>query len=107
MNDVILENRMVEKLARAFRRSPAQLNCMNESDAEIISLGSGDLKLAITTDSVVEEIASGLYNDAYMIGWMAATVNFSDLAAVGASPLGLLIAETLFSGLPESFVLEM
>jgi thiamine-monophosphate kinase len=107
MNSAILENQMVERLARGFRRSPQQVNRLNESDAEIIPLGATGIKLAITTDSIVEEIASGLYDEPHMIGWMAATANFSDLAAVGAEPAGLLIAETLPPDLPEGFVNEM
>jgi len=107
MNTAILENQMVERLARAFRRSPGQMNRLNESDAEIIRLGTNGTRLAVTTDSIVEEIASGLYSDPHVIGWMAATVNFSDLAAVGAVPVGLLIAETLPPGLSEDFLSEL
>ena len=107
MNGAILENQMVERLARTFRRSPGQVNRLNESDAEIVRLGSTGVRLAITTDSIVEEIASGLYDDPYMIGWMAAMANFSDLAAVGAAPVGLLVAETLPPDLPEDFVAEL
>jgi thiamine-monophosphate kinase len=107
MNAAILENQMVEQLARAFRRSPEQVNRLNESDAEIIRLWNSATKLAITTDSIVEEIASGLYDDPYMIGWMTAVANFSDLAAVGAAPVGLLIAETLPPDLPEGFLSDL
>ena len=56
----ILENQAVERLTRLFRRSPLQSNRLNESDAEIICLPGTDLRLAITADSLVEEIASGL-----------------------------------------------
>src|SRR5512141_3471353 len=101
MNGAILENQMIERLARSFRRSPGQVNRLNESDAEIVRLGTSDTRIAVTTDSIVEEIASGLYDDPRMIGWMAAMANFSDLAAVGATPLGLLVAETLPADLPE------
>ena len=98
---------MIDRLTRAFRRSPCQVNRLNESDAEILRLGNTDMALAITTDSIVEEIASGLYDDPYMIGWMTATVNFSDLAAVGAAPAGLLVAETFPPALPEEFLREI
>jgi len=107
MNSTILENQTVERLARTFRRSPCQMNRMNESDAEIIRLGDTGVTLAITTDSIVEEIASGLYEAPYVIGWMAAMVNFSDLAAVGAAPAGLLIAETLPPDLTDDFISEL
>ena len=104
MKSMILENEMIKRLALGFRRSPRQLNQVNESDAEILRLGSSEMMLALTTDSIVEEIASGLYEDPWLIGWMAAMVNFSDLAAVGAAPLGLLVAETLPPDVPEEFL---
>lgn len=89
------ENRLLDVWSRALRRHPAQANRMHEADAELIPLpGSGDL-LAITTDTLAEEIALGFYQDAETIGWMAATMSLSDLAAVAARPLGLLVAVTL------------
>jgi thiamine-monophosphate kinase len=93
MMDKILENRQIARIAAGFRKAPHKLNDIHETDAEIIDLGKGfENYLAITTDALVEEISSGLYDDPYLIGWMLAMVNFSDLAAVGADPLGLLVA---------------
>ena len=89
----ILENKIINSLISGFERSPNQLNKPHESDAEIIQLGS--LKIAITTDSISEEISTGLYDDPYLIGWMIVTVNISDLAAVGAVPIGILISEII------------
>lgn len=95
MMNSIIEISFIEKLNAKFSRSPLQKNKLQETDAEIISLGAGSGKLlAITTDSIIEEIATGLYNDPYLIGWMSVMVNLSDLAAVGADALGLLISET-------------
>jgi thiamine-monophosphate kinase len=89
----ILENAIIDKIAGKFSRAPFQINKIHESDAEILSLGENcDISLAITTDALIEEVASGLYDNPYLMGWMLATVNFSDLAAVGADPLGLIIA---------------
>lgn len=90
----IRENAVIASLAASFSRAPRQLNGLQESDAELIRLSSGTI-LALTTDAIAEEIASGLYADPWLAGWMAVMVNFSDLAAVGAEPLGILIAETL------------
>jgi len=90
----ILENKSINKLIESFERSPVQLNKPHESDAEIIQLND-NTKLAITTDSISEEISTGLYDDPYLIGWMIVTVNISDLAAVGASPLGILVSEII------------
>jgi len=90
----VRENRLISSLAASFSRSPRQLNGLQESDAELLALDSTTV-LALTTDAIAEEIASGLYADPWLAGWMAVMVNFSDLAAVGADPLGILIAQTL------------
>lgn len=89
----ILENIIINNLISGFERSPHQLNNPHESDAEIVQLS--ELKLAITTDSISEEISTGLYDDPYLIGWMIVTVNISDLAAVGSKPIGIIISEII------------
>jgi len=101
--DAIGENRLLDVWARALRRHPAQANRMHEADAELLPLeGTGRL-LALTTDTLAEEIALGFYADPDTIGWVAATMSLSDLAAVGAEPLGLLAAVTLPSGATETY----
>jgi len=94
MTSEIAENRFIEHLVAGFARSPLQLNLLHESDSEILRLPADqDRILAFTTDSIAEEIEVGLYHDPYLIGWMTTMVNMSDLAAVGASPIGILISE--------------
>lgn len=93
--DEILENSLIARLAGGFPRSPLQRNRLQETDAELLALPGSESILALTTDWVVEEIESGLYDDPYLIGWMTVIVNASDLAAVGAEPLGILINENL------------
>jgi thiamine-monophosphate kinase len=89
----IIENVTIEKIARNFIKSPQKVGEMHEADAEIMEWGEeGSSYLAVTTDALVEEVTSGLYDDPYFIGWMLAMVNFSDLAAVGADPVGLLLS---------------
>jgi thiamine-monophosphate kinase len=100
----ILENALIAQLTAGFPRSPHQLNGVRESDAELIRLPGMPSVLALTTDGIVEEIEAGLYDDPYLIGWMTVTVNASDLAAVGAQPLGLLINETLPQRVGDRFV---
>ncbi len=96
MKNQISENVFINSLIKNFHRSPMQINKVHESDAEIIKIGNGsNIILAVTTDSIAEEIKSGLYDDPYLIGWMSVMVNLSDLAAVGAKPLGILISEIL------------
>jgi thiamine-monophosphate kinase len=62
-------------------------------------MGSGFL--ALTVDSVAEEMACGLYREPETVGWVAAMASLSDLAAVGARPLGVLLAAEWGRELPE------
>jgi thiamine-monophosphate kinase len=96
----ITERAQIERLAAGFARSPLQLNALHESDAELVGLQNGCI-LAITTDTIAEEIATGLYRDPYLAGWMIVTVNASDLAAVGAEPLGIVVSESIPPTMPE------
>jgi thiamine-monophosphate kinase len=95
----LLENKFLVQLASNFQRSPQQLNQLIESDAELLKLND-DYILAVTTDCIVEEIDHGLYDDPYLIGWMVVVSNLSDVAAVGARPLGILLQQTLPSDYP-------
>jgi thiamine-monophosphate kinase len=107
MLNEILENALIERLAGSFPRSPLQLNALQESDAELIRLPGTELVLALKTDLIVEEIETGLYDDPYLIGWMAVMVNASDLAAVGAQPVGILLTETIPSESDADFLSEL
>lgn len=104
----ILENLRIEKIAKNFLKAPHKLNEIHEADSELIDLGQGHEKyLAITTDALVEEVSSGLYDDPQFIGWMLAMVNFSDLAAVGAEPLGLLVSMSYPSNKDEAYMAKL
>jgi thiamine-monophosphate kinase len=93
MMNQIIETIHIDRLVKNFAKAPHKVGDTHESDAEIIDLGKGVPNyLAVTTDALVEEVSSGLYDDPYFIGWMLAMSNFSDLAAVGADPLGLLLS---------------
>ncbi len=105
MLNTILENSLISRLAAGLPRSPLQINGLHESDAEILTIPhQNGARLAITTDTVSEEIESGLYSDPWLIGWMTIMVNLSDLAAVGASPLGILVAETFPPDVTDEFL---
>jgi thiamine-monophosphate kinase len=100
-----LEIDFISKIAQKFKRSPLQRNKIHQTDAEIIDLNNGFGKyLAVTTDTISEEIKFGLYDDPFLIGWMTVMVNMSDLAAVGAAPLGILISESFTSGMDEECI---
>ena len=100
----ITERVLIERLAAVFPRSRQQLNAIHESDAELVRLPGTEVVLAITTDVIAEEIATGLYRDPYLAGWMIVTVNASDLAAVGAEPLGIVLCESLPPDMPDTAV---
>ena len=100
----IEENQIINSLVKNFKRSPLQINQLHSSDSELIRLDTSESSiLTITTDSIVEEIKLGLYDDPYLIGWMIVMVNLSDLAAVGADPLGILISEIFPNNLDDTF----
>lgn len=88
------EERLIRILRGNRKKSPRQLNDLFTADAELVDLGDGNV-LACTTDTLNEEIKLGIIRDPWKIGWTAVNINFSDLAAVGADPLGLLLAWTI------------
>ena len=104
----ISENKLIEDITKNYHRSPLQINKLQESDSELLNINllKND-QLAVTTDSIVEEIEMGIYKDPYLIGWMCVMVNMSDLAAVGATPVGVLISEILPDFLDDSFRIKM
>lgn len=94
LNDVT-ENRLLGRWAGLLGRHPGQLNGVHESDAELVPLPGGQGLLALTVDTIAEEIALGFYREPETMGWMGATACLSDLAAVGATPLGLVVSVSL------------
>ena len=100
----LFENINIKNIAGSFLRSPIQLNSILEADSELIEINQKQV-LAITYDAIVEEIDDGLYTDPYLIGWMVVTISVSDLAAVSAQPLGLLLDFRIPSGY-ESYKLK-
>lgn len=84
------ETDIIRKVAGNFARHPFQVNQLMEADAEIIQR-NGEY-LVLKTDGIHEEIKTKLYEDPYLIGWMAVTAPISDIAAVGAVPEGILLS---------------
>jgi thiamine-monophosphate kinase len=91
LTDSVAENRLLSRWAELLGRAPGQIGGVHEADAELVPLGDGRL-LALTVDNVDEEIRAGLYRDPRTAGRAAAVAALSDLAAVGADPLGLLLS---------------
>lgn len=84
------ETDTIHRIAGNFARHPFQVNQLMEADAEIIQY-NGEY-LVLKTDGIHEEIKTNLYEDPYLIGWMAVTAPVSDIAAVGAVPEGVLLS---------------
>ena len=92
-NTSLTECELIDLWARIFPRSPHQLNALRQSDAELIVLpGSKSMRVAVTIDTISEEITLGLYRNPFTIGWVAVMASLSDLAAVGARPLWIVVS---------------
>jgi thiamine-monophosphate kinase len=104
MANEIHENASIAALAKGLPRSSMQINGLHESDAELIRMPGSETILAVTTDSICEEIEVELYDDPFLIGWMTVIVNASDLAAVGAEPLGMVLSQTLPKDVDEDYL---
>jgi thiamine-monophosphate kinase len=105
MLEDVKENAFLSRLARGLPRSPLQSNQLHGCDCEILKFpGREDTVFAATIDTIAEEIRMGLYDDPWLIGWMTVMANMSDLAAAGATPIGILISEVFPPGYPEDSV---
>lgn len=93
----IAENRLLGIWAETLPRATGQIGEIHAYDSELIPV-AGDMLLASTVDMVVEEIRLGFYADPFTIGRIAVITSLSDLAAVGAEPLGM----KLIAGLANS-----
>ncbi|MFC1742658.1 thiamine-monophosphate kinase [Candidatus Riflebacteria bacterium] len=91
----IKENELLTRWGKNLSRHPQQVNDLHQSDAELIRLPGGEKLLAATIDTISEEISLGFYQEPETIGWMGIMVSLSDLAAVGAEPLGILTSVSL------------
>lgn len=78
------EKEMIEAICRLMPKSPAQLNKLFESDAEIVDRGHS--RLALTIDEFSEE---DLLRDRepYTLGWNIAVGCLSDILASGGDPV--------------------
>ncbi|OYZ24532.1 MAG: hypothetical protein B7Y39_01080 [Bdellovibrio sp. 28-41-41] len=88
--NTITEIEKITQLVSLFKRAPYQKNKIYETDSEIIDLGL-EKDIAITSDILCEELEWKLISDPYIIGWINTVSSLSDLAAVAAEPLGVLI----------------
>ena len=97
INSMAILSRLDEEqlISRYFRRSKdcPDLDLGIGDDAAVIR--SGNERLAITTDTLVEGVHFDVGSDAHCLGHKALAVNLSDLAAMGAEPRWALLALTM------------
>ncbi|MBC2699422.1 MAG: thiamine-phosphate kinase [ANME-2 cluster archaeon] len=75
-------------------------------DCAVIDIGDSGLLVA-TTDMLHKKADFPLGMTPYQMGWMSIAVNLSDIAAMGARPIGIMTALGLPSGLEVNFVKEL
>ena len=75
-------------------------------DCAVIDMCDSGLLVA-TTDMLHRKADFPLGMTPYQIGWMSIAVNLSDIAAMGARPVGIMTALGLPSGLEVDFVKEL
>lgn len=100
----IVENKAVNSWLKHFLRYPEQINRPHESDAELLRIPVSDSHLlTVTIDTISEEISTRLYRNPFTIGWVTVMASFSDLAAVGAEPVGFVASISLEPSWDERF----
>ena len=87
-----------------------QTFCPNDiigDDGAVLQLEK-DKKLVVTTDVLVDKVHfSDRTTSAFDVGWRGAAANLSDLAAMGATPLGITVGLSLPGATPVSWVEEL
>ncbi len=74
-------------------------------DAAVIPSPDAGKSLVVTTDILVDGVHfSDRTTTPYDVGWRCVAANLSDLAAMGASPLGITVGLSLRSDVPVSWV---
>jgi thiamine-monophosphate kinase len=95
------ERAFIAQLASVFGRGKDELK-IPAGDDDCAVLEFGGEYLVVTTDMLHQKTDFPDTMTPWQIGWMAAAVNFSDIAAMGGQPLGLLAA----LGYPQNMSLE-
>jgi thiamine-monophosphate kinase len=91
------ERRLISEVLGPRYRSAVSFG---DDCAVVPHLPAGSFQLVATTDPCPEPLVASLgWKDPYYQGWLLGTINFSDLAAAGAEPLGLLVSYLLPEGL--------
>ena len=74
-------------------------------DAAVMGMTTDDRQMVVTIDMLVDGVHfSDRTTSAEDVGWRAAAVNLSDLAAMGAEPWGLVMAVGLPADTPVAWI---
>ena len=88
---------VAEMLGKRYSHTKA----FGDDSALIPRLPSEPFELVATTDPCPDPLVAALgWDRRYHQGWLLGTINFSDLAAAGAEPLGLLVSYLVPRDLP-------
>jgi len=85
---------LIERYFKGLTEQPDNVSCGIGDDAAIISIPAGD-ELAISTDTLVENIHFPENTSAFDIGYKSLAVNLSDMAAMAAAPRWATLSLTL------------
>ena len=96
------ERQLIKNIKKVMRPPPGVRG--TDDDAALLSAG-GDL--AVSSDVVTFERHMPRTMTYEQFGWTAAAVNFSDLAAMGARPIGLIVSLALPQDMDESALYDM
>lgn len=76
-------------------------------DGAVLDVKSGH-KLVVTTDVLVDEVHfSDRTTEPFDVGWRSAAANLSDLAAMGANPIGITVGLSLPGATPIAWVQKL
>jgi thiamine-monophosphate kinase len=90
----IREFAIISALTKPFSRHPDLVSRQHEADASLLAQPDGSY-LALTIDTLLEEYHAGLISDPFTVGWCTVAHSLSDLAAVSAEPVGVLLSVTV------------
>ncbi|MBY0400480.1 thiamine-phosphate kinase, partial [Myxococcota bacterium] len=95
------ETALIERIQRRVGVAPGGRWLLGIGDDAAILRGRSDEDLVFSTDSLVEDVHFRLAREGpRRIGQRALAVNLSDLAAMGATPVGCLLALCVPADLP-------
>lgn len=102
------ERSLIKRLSGIFNKGCNPDVCIGSGndDCAVVDISGGEY-MVITTDMLHRKTDFPLQMTPWQIGWMSAAVNFSDVASMGARPIGFLSAMGLSKDTDIFFVEEI